>query len=146
MVAGYSLAWPPLSRFPTHLYYYLVGFQPLYPLNPHLYSRPRPRSRSRPYPCPRARSRTRPRSRPRPRPCSHVSVRVYLLKIRPCPPPSHSMSLALILPRGDRVCVSVYMFSTLTDRASIIPSNIRSCQSGTWSAGQENMRGTSTKF
>ena len=33
----------------------------------------------------------------------------------------------------------------LTNRASTLPSNIiRGCQSGTWSAGQENMRGTST--
>ena len=37
------------------------------------------------------------------------------------------------------------MFFTLTDRASTIPSNIRGCQSGMWSAGQENIRGTSTK-
>ena len=29
------------------------------------------------------------------------------------------------------------VFFTLTDRASTIPSNIRGCQSGTWSAGQK---------
>ena len=40
------------------------------------------------------------------------------------------------------------MFFTLTDRASTIPSNTRGCQSGssTWSAGQEKIRGTSTKL
>ena len=32
--------------------------------------------------------------------------------------------------------VVVVVFFTLTDRASTIPSNIRGCQSGTWSAGQ----------
>ena len=37
-------------------------------------------------------------------------------------------------------------FFTLTDRASTIPSNTRSCQSGTWSAGQKKIRGTSTKL
>ena len=49
------------------------------------------------------------------------------------------------------VCVCVFIklqcvcvFFTLTDRASIIPSNIRGCQSGTWSAGQEKIRGTSS--
>ena len=35
------------------------------------------------------------------------------------------------------------VFFTLTDRASAIPSNIRGCQSGPWSAGQEKIRGTS---
>ena len=35
----------------------------------------------------------------------------------------------------------VCVFFTLTDRASTMPSNIRGCQSGTWSAGQENIRG-----
>ena len=40
---------------------------------------------------------------------------------------------------------SIVVFFTLTDRASTIPSNIRGCQSGTWSAGQKNIRGTSTK-
>ena len=38
------------------------------------------------------------------------------------------------------------VFFTLTDRASTIPSNIRGCQSGTWSAGQKKIRGTSTKL
>ena len=34
------------------------------------------------------------------------------------------------------------VFFTLTDRASTIHSNIRGCQSGTWSAGQkEEIRG-----
>ena len=41
---------------------------------------------------------------------------------------------------------SVVVFFTSTDRASTIPSNIRSCQSGTWSAGQKKIRGTSTKL
>ena len=42
--------------------------------------------------------------------------------------------------------VVVVVFFTLTDRASTIPSNIRGCQSGTWSAGQKEIRGTSTKL
>ena len=40
----------------------------------------------------------------------------------------------------------VFVFFTLTDRASSILSNIRGCQSGTWSAGQEKVRGTSIKL
>ena len=40
----------------------------------------------------------------------------------------------------------VVAFFTLTDRASTIPSNTRGCQSGTWSAGQKNIRGASTKL
>ena len=42
-------------------------------------------------------------------------------------------------------CV-VVVFFTLTDRASTIPNNTRGCQSGTWSAGQKKIRGTSTKL
>ena len=42
------------------------------------------------------------------------------------------------------VFVIVVVFIASTDRASTIPSNARACQSGTWSAGQENIRGTST--
>ena len=42
--------------------------------------------------------------------------------------------------------VVVVFFTLLTDRASTIPSNIRGCQSGTWSAGQKKIRGTSTKL
>ena len=42
--------------------------------------------------------------------------------------------------------VVVVVFFTLTDRASTIPSNIRGCQSGTWSAGQKEIRETSTKL
>ena len=42
--------------------------------------------------------------------------------------------------------VVVVVFFTLTDRASTIPSNKRGCQSGTWSAGQKKIRGTSTKL
>ena len=42
--------------------------------------------------------------------------------------------------------LSVVVFFTLTDRASTIPSGIRGCQSGTRSAGQKNIRGTSTKL
>ena len=38
------------------------------------------------------------------------------------------------------------VFFTLTDRASAIPIHIRGCQSGAWSAGQEKVRGTSTKL
>ena len=46
------------------------------------------------------------------------------------------------------VVVVVVVFFTLTDRAStiLVPSNTRGCQSGTWSAGQEKIRGTSTKL
>ena len=44
------------------------------------------------------------------------------------------------------VVVVVVVFFALTDRASTIPSNIRGCQSGTWSAGQKRIRGTSTKL
>ena len=42
--------------------------------------------------------------------------------------------------------VVVVVFFTLTDRASTIPSTIRGCQSGTWPAGQKEIRGTSTKL
>ena len=48
-----------------------------------------------------------------------------------------------------RYVVVVVVFFTLTDRASTIPSNnthTRGCQSGTWSAGQKKIRGTSTKL
>ena len=38
------------------------------------------------------------------------------------------------------------VFFTFIDRASTIPSNIHGCQSGTWSAGQKKIRGTSTKL
>ena len=44
------------------------------------------------------------------------------------------------------VVVVVVVLFTLTDRASTIPSNIRGCQSGTWSAGHKSIRGTSTKL
>ena len=44
------------------------------------------------------------------------------------------------------VNVVVVVFFTLTDRASTIPNNTRGCQSGTWSAGQKKIRGTSTKL
>ena len=40
----------------------------------------------------------------------------------------------------------VVVFFTLTDWALTIPNNTRGCQSGTWSAGQKNIRGTSTKL
>ena len=44
------------------------------------------------------------------------------------------------------VVIVVVVFFTLTDRALTISSNIRGCQSGTWSAGQKEIRGTSTKL
>ena len=44
------------------------------------------------------------------------------------------------------IVVAVVVFFPLTDRASTIPSNIRGCQSGTGSAGQKKIRGTSTKL
>ena len=40
-------------------------------------------------------------------------------------------------PKDSRPVLVVVVFFTLTDRASTIPSNIRGCQSGTWSAGQK---------
>ena len=45
-----------------------------------------------------------------------------------------------------RACVCGCVFFTVTDRASALPNNMRGCQSGTWSVGQENIRGTSTKL
>ena len=43
------------------------------------------------------------------------------------------------------VVIVAVVFFTLTDRASTIPTNnIHGCQSGTWSAGQEKITGTST--
>ena len=44
------------------------------------------------------------------------------------------------------LCVYVCVFFTSTNRASAIPSNTRGCQSGTWSAGQDKIGGTSTKL
>ena len=44
------------------------------------------------------------------------------------------------------VHVVVVVSFTLTDRATTTPSNTRGCQSGTWSAGQKKIRGTSTKL
>ena len=38
--------------------------------------------------------------------------------------------------------VYVVVFFTLTDRASTIPSNIRSCQSGTWSQRRTKVNGS----
>ena len=54
---------------------------------------------------------------------------------------SHGQALSF-----EYVVVVVVVFFTLTDRASTIPSIIRGCQSGTWSAGQKEIRGTSTKL
>ena len=46
-----------------------------------------------------------------------------------------------LIRRDKDICVSVcFVFFSLTDRASTIPSNIRGCQSGTWFAGQEKKR------
>ena len=42
-------------------------------------------------------------------------------------------------------CLVVF-FTLLTDRASTIPSTIRGCQFGTWSAGQKEIRGASIKL
>ena len=39
-------------------------------------------------------------------------------------------------------CVVVVVFFTLTDRASTIPSNIRGCQSGTWSQRGTKVNGS----
>ena len=53
-----------------------------------------------------------------------------------------ALSLLFTLYNVTLCCV----FFTLTDRASTIPNNTRGCQSGTWSAGQKKIRGTSTKL
>ena len=53
--------------------------------------------------------------------------------------------MVLITRRLVVVAVFVMFFTLLDDRASTIPSIIRDCQSGTWSAGQEKIRRTSTK-
>ena len=46
-----------------------------------------------------------------------------------------------------KLSVCVCSSQTVTDQASTIPSRIHGCQSGTWSAGQENIRGIiSTKL
>ena len=50
------------------------------------------------------------------------------------------------LNRALTTVVVVVVFFTLIDRASTIPNNTRGCQSGTWSAGQKKIRGTSTKL
>ena len=50
----------------------------------------------------------------------------------------------VILCHGLSIVIVVVFFRLLTGRASTIPSNIRGCQSGTWSAGQEKIEGTST--
>ena len=43
---------------------------------------------------------------------------------------------------GDVVLSVVVVFFTSTDRASAIPSNIRSCQSGTWSQRSTKVNGS----
>ena len=53
-----------------------------------------------------------------------------------------SAGVLVLLPPPAFLLFSIVCSSTLTDRASTIPSNIRGCQSGTWSARQENIRGT----
>ena len=44
--------------------------------------------------------------------------------------------------RATRYCEYVVVFFTLTDRASTIPSNIRGCQSGTWSQRGTKVNGS----
>ena len=68
----------------------------------------------------------------------YISSRVVRTNYGFCP------GLIVNTQTGDVVVVVVFFI--LTDRASTIPSNIRGCQSGTWSAGQKNIRGTSTKL
>ena len=65
--------------------------------------------------------------------CDHNYIHTYIL-------------LASSMSQIRQVVVVVVVFFTLTDRASTIPSTIRGCQSGTWSAGQKEIRGTSTKL
>ena len=48
------------------------------------------------------------------------------------------------LPMRRRLWVCACVFFASTDRASTIPSNIRGYQPVTWSAGQENIRSTSS--
>ena len=38
------------------------------------------------------------------------------------------------------------VFFTLTSWASMIPSNLRGCESGTWSSGQENVQRNIYKY
>ena len=59
--------------------------------------------------------------------------------------PTFSLLLVIIKKPPVMNLEIVVVFFTLTDRASTIPSNIRGCQPGTWSAGQKKIRGTSTK-
>ena len=68
--------------------------------------------------------RSCPRSRPRSHPRAHLRYRSHFR------PLSHPW-----------VCVCVCVFLTFTDRASTLPSNIRSWQSGsTWSTGLDRKR------
>ena len=53
----------------------------------------------------------------------------------------------LMMYRITHRCVHVVViFFTLTDRDLTIPSNIRDCQSGTWSAGHKKIRGRGTSI
>ena len=47
--------------------------------------------------------------------------------------PTFSKLLVCVFIKKNQNVVVVVVFFTLTDRASTIPSNIRGCQSGTWS-------------
>ena len=82
-----------------------------------------------------------------------VSVVLFLVRSR-CVfvflPSNHSYDRIYVGQKesiGGQILIKyVVVFFTLTDRASTIPSNIRGCQSGTLSAGQKKIRGTSTKL
>ena len=52
------------------------------------------------------------------------------------------MSDQRVAERATRYCEYVVVFFTLTDRASTIPSNIRGCQSGTWSQRGTKVNGS----
>ena len=77
-------------------------------------------------------------------PCERVSRERVCLCL-PLSFAAHDSSAATDYSLGYH-CSVVVVFFTLTDRASTIPSNIRGCQSSTWPAGQQKIRGTSTKF
>ena len=68
----------------------------------------------------------------------NIYFRKYFMAVRKF---TNIFVLLLIL-----MVVVVVVFFTLTDQASTIPSITRGCQSGTWSAGQKNIRGTSIKL
>ena len=78
--------------------------------------------------------------------CRFLCVLVFLLLSLELGRCSSDLLLSSRPRTGLATTYIVVVFFTLTDRASTIPSNTRGCQSGTWSAGQKKIRGTSTKL